>query len=166
MSQIASLTVLITIVALASGRGPHHPRGEPIVKRHTHYKPSRTAEKFTQDAGLLHDAEHTLEHLEEAELKPDVSKMTPEELELYYFLLHDSDKNSKLDGLELLQAILHTDHDAVGVRSEELNAFVEMVDQVLGEDDEDGDGYLSYAEYVEGRRRSQSGQQPNVSMVL
>lgn len=35
--------------------------------------------------------------------------MTEEELEFYYFQVHDTDKNSKLDGLELLQAILHTD---------------------------------------------------------
>lgn len=38
----------------------------------------------------------------------DMSKMTDAEIELYYFLLHDTDKNSKLDGLELLHAIFHS----------------------------------------------------------
>lgn len=42
---------------------------------------------------------------------PDLSKMTDEELEIYYFQVHDTDKNSKLDGLEMLQAIFHTTHD-------------------------------------------------------
>lgn len=41
--------------------------------------------------------------------KPDVANMTDEELEFYYFQMHDTDKNSKLDGLEILQAIFHID---------------------------------------------------------
>lgn len=49
--------------------------------------------------------------MEEIIPKVDVSKMTPDELELYYFLVHDTDKNSKLDGLELLNSIIHTTHD-------------------------------------------------------
>lgn len=32
-----------------------------------------------------------------------LSKMTPEELEFHYFSAHDFDKNSMLDGLELLK---------------------------------------------------------------
>lgn len=32
-----------------------------------------------------------------------ISKMTPEELEFHYFSAHDFDKNTKLDGLELLK---------------------------------------------------------------
>lgn len=40
-----------------------------------------------------------------------MSNLTDEELEFYYFQVHDNDKNSKLDGLELLQAIAHTKHD-------------------------------------------------------
>lgn len=40
----------------------------------------------------------------------DLSKLTDEELEFYYFQLHDTDKNEKLDGLEILQAIIHTTH--------------------------------------------------------
>lgn len=38
--------------------------------------------------------------------------MTEDELEFYYFQVHDIDKNSKLDGLEILQAIIHiNEHD-------------------------------------------------------
>lgn len=40
-------------------RGPHHPRGEKIVKHHVHYRPTRgTNQKFTLDQELLHDTEH------------------------------------------------------------------------------------------------------------
>lgn len=51
--------------------------------------------------------------------------MSDEELEFYYFQFHDTDKNSKLDGLEILQAILHTNHQ-------------NHVDD--SENEEDGDG--------------------------
>ncbi|KAG8238407.1 hypothetical protein J437_LFUL011596 [Ladona fulva] len=88
--------------------------------------------------------------------------------------LHDFDNNTKLDGLEILQAIRHVMH---GENEEEQSAnaeanqrgnsitkgtdsideddfiyFVELIDQVLEEDDLDDDGFLSYAEYVQGRK--------------
>lgn len=50
------------------------------------------------------------EHLEEVVKEPDLSNMTDEQLEFYYFQFHDVDKNNKLDGLEILQALFHIDH--------------------------------------------------------
>lgn len=52
--------ILFTIFTTTGGtRGPHHPRGEAIVKHHVHYRPTRgSSEKLTQDAKLLHDKEH------------------------------------------------------------------------------------------------------------
>lgn len=47
-------------------------------------------------------------HLEEDSkvLSPeDISNMTPEELDFHYFSAHDYDRNSKLDGLEMLKVI-------------------------------------------------------------
>lgn len=35
-----------------------------------------------------------------------VSRMSPEELEFHYFSSHDFDRNSKLDGLEMLKVHL------------------------------------------------------------
>lgn len=100
--------------------------------------------------------------------------MTPDELELYYFLVHDTDKNSKLDGLELLNSIIHTTHEEEdgedSLDEKVFNRFVgelvqflfslvilrtilEMVDEVLREDDNDQDGYIDYSEYVDGSKR-------------
>ncbi|XP_057651160.1 multiple coagulation factor deficiency protein 2 homolog [Diorhabda carinulata] len=157
------LNLLSLFVVYTEPRGPHHPRGENIVKRHVHYTPSKNAnEKLTEDMQLLHDKEHIQEHLEDLIPDPDFSKMSDAELEFYYFQVHDSDKNSKLDGLELLQAILHTDEnygyqddDEEHVQhddSPDFNYYVELIDQVLEEDDVDHDGYLSYSEYVSQRR--------------
>ncbi|XP_076252602.1 multiple coagulation factor deficiency protein 2 homolog [Rhynchophorus ferrugineus] len=155
---------IVSWLAISDARGPHHPRGE-VVRRHTHYKPGKKAEKMTQDDQLLHDKDHLQEHLDEVAPKVDLSKMTEDELEVYYFLLHDSDKNSKLDGLELLNAILHTTHDetsaagqhnniATSTNSEDFDNFVDLVDQVLRDEDKNHDGYLDYSEYVDSRKRS------------
>ncbi|XP_014259427.1 multiple coagulation factor deficiency protein 2 homolog [Cimex lectularius] len=144
-------------------RGPHHPQG------HVHYKPKQDGPKLTQDSQLLHDVEHIQDDLNNVISEEYLKKMTPEELEFHYFKIHDFDNNTKLDGLEILQAIRHTfEHLKLGNNLEEqsenkkLNIetdfgyVVEMIDQVLAEDDVDKDGYLSYMEYVIGRQKDQS----------
>lgn len=48
---------LCLLIPFVHSRGPHHPRGAKIVKRHVHTKPSKNI-KLTEDAELLHDREH------------------------------------------------------------------------------------------------------------
>lgn len=55
---------------------------------------------------------HVMEHLEGVIDKPE-SDMTPQELQLHYFKMHDYDGNNLLDGLELATAITHV-HKEVG----------------------------------------------------
>ncbi|CAH1371236.1 hypothetical protein MTP99_012723 [Tenebrio molitor] len=177
--MIPGYFLLMVLAYVTEGRGPHHPRGEPVVK-HVHYRPTKTSpEKLTQDAQLLHDKEHLQEHLEEVINEPDLSKMTDEELEFYYFQVHDTDKNSKLDGLEILHAIFHTIHDDekneengedtnVDSKEEDFEYYVELIDRVLLEDDLDKDGYLSYPEYASGRKKAiiaERKNQPSVKMI-
>lgn len=45
------------LIPSAYSRGPHHPRGAKIVKRHVHTKPSKDI-KLTEDTELLHDKVH------------------------------------------------------------------------------------------------------------
>lgn len=159
------------VLGKTEGRGPHHPRGEKVSKHHVHYRPTRgTEEKLTQDTELLHDTEHIEEHLQEYISDPDLTNLTDEEIEFYYFQVHDTDKNSKLDGLEILQAIMHTRHhkhkddeeedqdgeETQSVEDDDFNYYIELIDKVLSEDDKNEDGYLSYAEYVEGRKKEQN----------
>lgn len=49
---------------------------------------------------------HIMEHLEGVIDKPETD-MTPQELQLHYFKMHDYDGNNLLDGLELATAISH-----------------------------------------------------------
>lgn len=53
-----------------------------------------------------------MEHLEGVIEKPE-SEMSPQELQLHYFKMHDYDGNNLLDGLELATAISHV-HKEVG----------------------------------------------------
>lgn len=55
---------------------------------------------------------HILEHLEGVINKPE-AEMSPQELQLHYFKMHDYDGNGLLDGLELSTAITHV-HKEVG----------------------------------------------------
>lgn len=51
--------VILMTITLIECRGPHHPRGEVIVKHHQHYRPTRDVnQKLIQDEELLHDKEH------------------------------------------------------------------------------------------------------------
>lgn len=52
------LTILLHLIPSSISRGPHHPQGSHVVKRHTHYTPVKTNEKLTQDSELLQDKQH------------------------------------------------------------------------------------------------------------
>lgn len=49
---------------------------------------------------------HIMEHLDGVIDKPE-KDMSPQELQLHYFKMHDYDGNNLLDGLELATAITH-----------------------------------------------------------
>lgn len=54
--------------------------------------------------------------------------MSDDELEFHYFKLHDFDNNTKLDGLEILNAIQHTAHNSAGHEDEEHAASSPILD--------------------------------------
>ncbi|XP_063569360.1 multiple coagulation factor deficiency protein 2 homolog isoform X3 [Pongo abelii] len=63
------------------------------------------------DKNTVHDQEHIMEHLEGVINKPE-AEMSPQELQLHYFKMHDYDGNNLLDGLELSTAITHVHKEA------------------------------------------------------
>lgn len=83
--------------------------------------------------------------------------MSEEEKNFYYFKLHDLDNNNNLDGLEMLTAATHHDHQGIKKIAEtgdeehlehNLNHIVEVIDDFLSFADTDGDGFLNYPEYI------------------
>ncbi|ESO09413.1 hypothetical protein HELRODRAFT_190486 [Helobdella robusta] len=129
----------------------------------------------------LHDPkiaskEHITEHLEE-EAHMNFTDMTADELEFYYFKLHDLDNNTKLDGLEIYKALVHSipeadfekysreylkklkttknlsDEQLVEAKSDmKTKYYSNIVDNILDTDDVNFDGYITYPEFVTGRK--------------
>ncbi|CAG9788099.1 unnamed protein product [Diatraea saccharalis] len=158
--RVCLLFILNSVLGLR--RGPHHPHGQtPVDHSHHHYKP-RGTESLTAESQLLHDTKHIEEDAQVLTAEA-LARMTPEELEFHYFSAHDFDKNSKLDGLELLKAVYHTiEHEEADPNSDytiepEANAidtYIALVDRTLETDDTDGDGYVSYSEYRAARQKN------------
>ncbi|KAL0266800.1 UNVERIFIED_CONTAM: hypothetical protein PYX00_009248 [Menopon gallinae] len=147
-----SCLLLAFFAASVAGYGPHHPRGA-----HAHYKPQAGSNPM-KDARFIQDEVHIKEDLSNIIPNTDTQRMSPAELEFHYFKIHDYDNNTKLDGLEILQAIRHTLHEEDGeTAGKEMQHFIDLIDRVLEEDDLDRDGYLSYVEYVIGREREKKG---------
>ncbi|XP_039757068.1 multiple coagulation factor deficiency protein 2 homolog [Pararge aegeria] len=150
-------------------RGPHHPHGQHAVNKHHHHKPS-SSESLTSDTKLLHDTKHLQEDALVLTAEA-LAKMTPEELEFHYFSSHDYDKNSKLDGLEMLKAVYHTiehafpepdEDDSIETETGDMETFIAIVDRTLLSDDTDGDGYVSYSEYRAARINNTDDRTPRI----
>uniref|UniRef100_A0A4W6EN83 Multiple coagulation factor deficiency 2, ER cargo receptor complex subunit n=1 Tax=Lates calcarifer TaxID=8187 RepID=A0A4W6EN83_LATCA len=86
-----------------------------------------------------------MEHLEGVIDKPE-KDMTPQELQLHYFKMHDYDGNNLLDGLELATAITHVHRENSQPMKEE--DLITLIDDVLRDDDKNNDGYIDYAEFA------------------
>lgn len=68
-----------------------------------------------------------MEHLDGVIDKPE-KDMSPQELQLHYFKMHDYDGNNLLDGLELATAITHVHrevHNQLSFRWKQLSELLE-----------------------------------------
>ncbi|KYO41222.1 multiple coagulation factor deficiency protein 2 [Alligator mississippiensis] len=101
------------------------------------------------DKNLVQDKDHIMEHLEGVIDKPE-SEMSPQELQLHYFKMHDYDGNNLLDGLELATAISHVHKQENGEHTQAMKEeeLISLIDDVLRDDDKNNDGYIDYAEFA------------------
>jgi len=72
-----------------------------------------------------------------------------------FFVMHDYDNNTKLDGLELLKSMTHYHDDHEEGHHEEsdkepdnADTLIEFVDMILKDQDYNNDGYIDYPEYI------------------
>ncbi|KAG2235118.1 hypothetical protein INT48_006499 [Thamnidium elegans] len=103
--------------------------------------------------------QHIQEHMK-AMTKDDKSTETPElsekDMIYYLFVIHDINGDGYLDGHELRAAFTDFDHED-GHTDEEKEELIpldeanDMVDHVLLEDDKNGDGLISWSEYLESQ---------------
>nr|XP_044993744.1 multiple coagulation factor deficiency protein 2 isoform X2 [Jaculus jaculus] len=90
-----------------------------------------------------------MEHLDGVISKPE-AEMSPQELQLHYFKMHDYDGNNLLDGLELSTAITHVHKEEGSEQAPVMNEgeLMNIIDGVLRDDDTNNDGYIDYAEFA------------------
>ncbi|XP_069810601.1 multiple coagulation factor deficiency protein 2 [Dendropsophus ebraccatus] len=137
-SYLFCCLVSAVVVMSAAAEEHAHPKVEEELHTRTHF-----------DKNVVHDKDHIMEHLEGVVEQPEV-EMSPQELQLHYFKMHDYDGNNLLDGLELATAISHVhkeggnDHSQ-GPSEQEL---INLIDDVLRDDDINNDGYIDYAEFA------------------
>ncbi|KPP79193.1 multiple coagulation factor deficiency protein 2-like [Scleropages formosus] len=120
------------------------------VHIHAHQEVSEGHQQSMRlDKNMVQDKDHVMEHLEGVIEKPE-SDMTPQELQLHYFKMHDYDGNNLLDGLELATAITHVHKEERGADSQPMKEedLISLIDDVLRDDDKNNDGYIDYAEFA------------------
>ncbi|XP_015925292.1 multiple coagulation factor deficiency protein 2 homolog [Parasteatoda tepidariorum] len=77
------------------------------------------------------------------------------DIDFQYFALHDFDENQRLDGLELLVALIHhsDEEETNSVKEGNLLLSVEkQVDDIFKDHDTNNDGFLSYKEFMSVQR--------------
>ena len=115
------------------------------------------------------------------EIPQDVNQMSQEELLFHYFKMLDVDKNTKLDGTELVASIIHYssiknsqwsrslfqslghshENDADGHSHPEMFGKIfsdeeleQQIDPVLKKDDLNKDGYIDYPEFILAQQKT------------
>nr|XP_015799597.2 multiple coagulation factor deficiency protein 2 [Nothobranchius furzeri] len=123
---------------------PHHHQPPPVIEG-----AARISGHSRLDRNMVQDQDHIMEHLEGVIDKPE-KDMTPQELQLHYFKMHDYDGNDLLDGLELATAITHVHKEERGENSQPMKEedLIALIDDVLKDDDKNNDGYIDYAEFA------------------
>ncbi|XP_013379287.1 multiple coagulation factor deficiency protein 2 homolog [Lingula anatina] len=150
--KVKKLAVTAAVFALFLALCNSHEGHGPNVD----HKHATNAEEW-RDPEYRRDVEHIKEHYEGV-VDIDTNNMTEEEMEFHFFYQHDTDKNLKLDGLEILASLLELmSFQFKQMTKKEVEKKIqetaESIDQVLEADDVDNDGYLTYPEYVSARRR-------------
>ncbi|XP_040285529.1 multiple coagulation factor deficiency protein 2 homolog [Bufo bufo] len=108
---------------------------------------------------IITDHHHLEEDLKHDLGEIDLEKASEDELEFYYFTIHDFDHNKLLDGLEILAALQESLEEHLGAvfsKEERMKHYIVMTDEVLEEDDLDKDGFLSFVEYMHSQKRTAS----------
>ncbi|KAI8983607.1 hypothetical protein BDB01DRAFT_791426 [Pilobolus umbonatus] len=103
--------------------------------------------------GTHNNKEHIQEHLKSLQTDEDTpSTLSDEDMVYYMFLTHDTNGDGHLDGHELRHAFTDFGDDHVdSTQFLSLDEVTDMVDHVLQEDDLNGDGLISWAEYLESQ---------------
>ncbi|CEG68318.1 hypothetical protein RMATCC62417_04608 [Rhizopus microsporus] len=131
MYRVFIIVLFFILQSVFAGPGTHH-YAKPDHSNYGDYQSTR---------------EHIQEHFKGI-LKDDLPNLNETNIQYYLFVLHDSNGDGYLDGHELRAT--YTDFDVKHFNIP-LSDIVEMIDHTLEEDDLNGDGLVSWAEYLESQ---------------
>ncbi|KAK4508871.1 uncharacterized protein ATC70_013494 [Mucor velutinosus] len=96
---------------------------------------------------------HIQEHMRAMAKDDDdkVPELSEQDMIYYLFVIHDTNGDGYLDGHELRAAFTDFDEDEIHDLDLTLQEVTDMVDHVLMEDDKNGDGLISWSEYLESQ---------------
>ncbi|GAB6021440.1 hypothetical protein CHUAL_004046 [Chamberlinius hualienensis] len=142
---VALLTIYTTLFVAVYGHSDHE-HGHPPID-------GDIDDVF--DKRLREDRQHLKEDIETyLKLNPNMlDHANPQQLHYFYFIIHDFDKNEKLDGCEMGKAVIHILEHRDGSSNTTIESLAGSLDRVLIDDDLDMDGYLSYAEFIVAQKR-------------
>ncbi|CAK8678874.1 unnamed protein product [Clavelina lepadiformis] len=109
-----------------------------------------------QDGNMVRDLEHLKKELSGL-VDVAVDSISYEHMEFYFFRLHDLNKDGSLDGNELYSALTETSSKVVlnienATAEEKEKYFIDAVDVLLKETDENDNGLVSWTEYLSKTR--------------
>lgn len=84
-------------------------------------------------------------HIEEID---ENKKMNEEDERFHYFDIHDLNKDSHIDGIELWKAVHHNHKEGELEEITPDEEIEKLVDEAFKEIDLDGNGLISYPEYL------------------
>ncbi|CAF1047366.1 unnamed protein product [Adineta steineri] len=151
------LIVLFALIYRIDGHGQHGAGGNQAHGTQPQGNQPHVNRKMED---YVHDMDH-IKHDLEGQINKPKEQMTPEEQNFYYFKLHDTNNDNRLDGLEVVAAFDHVHEEETNnnnnatqgqqpptphqrMADEEL---IRLVDDILKEEDRDRDGYISYEEF-------------------
>lgn len=101
------------------------------------------------DSSMVQNKNHLKEHMDS---NVDVDSLSIEEVRFIYFKTHDTNGDNRLDGTEIIQALLHFQDEDGSIGPLEYSftddELVSFVDPILKKSDANDDGFLDYAEFM------------------
>lgn len=119
--------------------------GSPVPHTVERHQPHRAMDRNT-----VNNEEHLKEHLD-GHVKQD-EKLSEEEMQFRYFKVHDYDSNNMLDGIELIKALTHHHRSEGEEKRIPDDELLTTIDEILGDNDRNHDGYIDYAEFIVSQR--------------
>ncbi|XGW05603.1 hypothetical protein V3C99_016173, partial [Haemonchus contortus] len=102
------------------------------------------------DPTEIHNTRHIKQHLKNNGKTHSISK---EKERLYYFLMHDLNNDSFIDGNEILRSLTHS-HTGFDRPMGSEDSMIKTIDDLMGKMDLNGDGYIDYLEFLKHERKA------------